>query len=89
MKTKSVDQLYAGRTRPDGRSTAQERYPAASGTMKAKDESQPQTPSNQREPGYHNDVSLSSWLRNGDACSKPSFDYMKSHGVKGRYHGGR
>ena len=24
---------------------------------------------------YTNDVPLSSWLRNGNACSKPSFDH--------------
>jgi len=27
---------------------------------------------------YWNDVSLNSWLRNGDATSKPSFDHSKN-----------
>lgn len=35
----------------------------------------PQAAEDRPAPGYDNDVPLSSWLRNGDACSKPSFDY--------------
>jgi hypothetical protein len=33
-----------------------------------------QFPENAHGPGYDSDVSIKSWLRNGDATSKPSFD---------------
>jgi len=37
-------------------------------------EQKPQQPADQHGPGYDNDVSTKSWLRNGDATSKPAFD---------------
>jgi len=37
-------------------------------------EQKPQQPADQHGPGYDNDVSTKSWLRNGDATSKPQFD---------------
>jgi hypothetical protein len=41
---------------------------------RAKDEQPPQCPEDKHGPGYDDDVSLSSWLRNGNATTKPSFD---------------
>lgn len=35
----------------------------------------PQAPMDRTGPGYSNDVSLKSWLRNGDATTKPGFDH--------------
>ncbi len=37
----------------------------------------PQCPEDKQAPGYENDVPITSWLRNGDACTKPSFDHQK------------
>lgn len=37
-------------------------------------EHRPQSYCDRQGPGYDNDVKLSSWLRNGDATTKPSFD---------------
>lgn len=34
----------------------------------------PQDPVDKHGPKYDQDVSISSWLRNGDATTKPSFD---------------
>lgn len=34
----------------------------------------PQAPEDKQYPGYANDVSISSWLRNGNATTMPHFD---------------
>jgi len=38
-------------------------------------EQKPQAYCDRQGPGYDNDVSLKSWLRNGDATTKPGFDH--------------
>ncbi len=37
-------------------------------------DNEPQDIEDRHDEGYDNDVKLSSWLRNGDATTKPSFD---------------
>jgi hypothetical protein len=37
-----------------------------------------QAPEDRHGPGYDNRVNINSWLRNGDATSKPSFDFGNS-----------
>lgn len=44
----------------------------------AQQEQKPQAYCDRQGPKYDNDVSLKSWLRNGNAETKPSFDKHKA-----------
>jgi hypothetical protein len=75
-KVPTVDQMYSRRTYPSGRHSAQDAAPLARATIPkpAADEQAPQSYCDKHAASYDNTVPLDSWLRNGDACSKPSFD---------------
>ena len=78
MAKRSVDDLYRlGRSYPTSQ-PHERRHPAGgSGLGRNVEHQAPQMPEDahdNRGGRYDNDVSADSWLRNGDATTKPSFD---------------
>lgn len=77
-KTEHLDHLYS---RESGSPSAKRHMSIEKNMTSAVHPYEPQAPEDRQGPHYDNDTPLSSWLRNGNATTKPAFD--KSNAWRG------
>jgi hypothetical protein len=75
-RTTSIIELYGGRHCPDGENVDRgaRRTIRYEPDMQARDRHDNQDPEDRHGPKYDNEVDIKSWLRNGNAATKPGFD---------------